>query len=94
MQSDDRAKLRSFANSIKACYYIGRDGVTDSVITGIGEALKQRELIKVGVQENSPVTAREACGEVAEALGAEPVQVIGRKFVIYKRNREIDRYGI
>ncbi|MBQ2085159.1 MAG: YhbY family RNA-binding protein, partial [Oscillospiraceae bacterium] len=57
-------------------------------------ALVPRELIKVGVQENCPVSAREACGMVAEALGAEPVQVIGRKFVIYRRNKEINQYGI
>jgi RNA-binding protein len=46
------------------------------------------------VQENCPLSAREACGIVAEALGAEPVQVIGRKFVIYRRNKEINQYGI
>ncbi|MBP1555310.1 MAG: YhbY family RNA-binding protein [Oscillospiraceae bacterium] len=94
MDSNERAQLRSFANGIKACYYIGKDGVTDSVIAGIEEALVPRELIKVGVQENCPVSAREACGLVAEALGAEPVQVIGRKFVIYRRNKEINQYGI
>lgn len=94
MDSSERAQLRSYANSIKACYYIGKDGITDSVLAGIEEALRPRELIKVGVQENSPVTAREACAEVAEALGAEPVQVIGRKFVIYRRNKEINQYGI
>ena len=76
MDSNERAQLRSFANGIKACYYIGKDGVTDAVIAGIEEALVPRELIKVGVQENCPLSAREACGIVAEALGAEPVQVI------------------
>ena len=56
--------------------------------------LTARELIKVGVQENAPLTAREACEEVADLLGAEPVQVIGKKFVIYKRNKKVDQYGI
>ena len=32
MDSNERAQLRSFANGIKACYYIGKDGVTDAVI--------------------------------------------------------------
>lgn len=94
MDSNERAQLRSYANSIKACYYIGKDGITDSVLNGIEEALLPRELIKVGVQENSPVSAREACEIVAHALGAEGVQVIGRKFVIYRRNKEINQYGI
>ena len=94
MDSTERATLRSAAKSIKACYYIGKDGITRSVLDGIEEALIPRELIKIGVQENSPVTAREACEAVTEALNAEPVQVIGRKFVIYRRNKEINKYGI
>jgi RNA-binding protein len=94
MNSSDRAKLRSAANAIKACYYIGKDGITDAVLDGIEEALVSRELIKIGVQENCPVPAKEACTSVAESLDAEPVQVIGRKFVIYRRNKEINQYGI
>lgn len=94
MTTKERATLRSFANTIQATYYIGKDGITDTVLSGIREVLHARELIKVGVQENAPVTAREACEEVAEALGAEPVQVIGKKFVIYKRNKKVDQYGI
>lgn len=94
MTTKERAELRSFANTISASYYIGKDGLTDTVLTGIREVLTARELIKVGVQENAPLTAREACEEVAELLGAEPVQVIGKKFVIYKRNKKVDQYGI
>ena len=94
MTSKERASLRSAANTIEACYYVGKDGITDTVITGIREALVARELIKVSVQEHCPYTDREACEELADMLGAEPVQAIGRKFVLYTRNKEIDRYGI
>lgn len=34
------------------------------------------------------LTAREACDALAEACKAEPVQVIGTKFVLYKRNEK------
>ena len=37
MDSTERATLRSAANSIKACYYIGKDGITRSVLDGIEE---------------------------------------------------------
>ena len=36
--------------------------------------------------ENSLLSAREACGILAERCRAEPVQCIGSKFVLYKRN--------
>ena len=89
-----RAELRGYANSLDPVYFIGKDGITDALIGGVGEVLTARELIKLSIQENSPVTPREACQALCEALGAEPVQVIGRKFVIYKRNKKLNRYGI
>ena len=42
--------------------------------------------MKGRVLENSPLTAREACDSLAASCGAEAVQVIGSKFVLYKRN--------
>ena len=39
--------------------------------------------------QNSPMTAREAIDALCEGAGAEPVQCIGNRFVIY-RAREKD----
>ena len=44
------------------------------------------ELIKGRVLENSMLTAREACDMLCEACKAEAVQVIGTKFVLFRRN--------
>ena len=33
-------------------------------------------------------TAREAADTIAEAIGADVVQVIGSKFVLYRRNKK------
>jgi RNA-binding protein len=49
-------------------------------------ALRAREIVKGRVLDTSPLTAREACDALAEACRAEQVQVIGSKFVLYKRN--------
>jgi len=45
-------------------------------------------LVKIHVLENCPLDTREACGQMAELTGADPVQVIGRKFIIYKASEE------
>ena len=42
----------------------------------------------MGVQRGAPLTAREACTELCERTGAEPVQCIGNKFCIYKPREE------
>ncbi|NLM50343.1 MAG: ribosome assembly RNA-binding protein YhbY [Clostridiaceae bacterium] len=83
-----RAKLRAMANQIPALYQVGKNGVTDSFVSQINDALQARELIKVKVLENAMASAREICDEVCQKCGAEPVQVIGNKFVIYKESSE------
>ena len=79
-----RAYLRSLAQKEEAILYVGKAGVTDSVIAQAKEALAARELVKGRVQENCMYTAREAQEALCEACGAEGVQVIGKVFVLYK----------
>ena len=67
---------------------VGKGGITDSVIESVAAALKARELVKGKVLENSMLTAREACDALSEACKADQVQVIGTKFVLYKRNEQ------
>jgi len=83
-----RAQLRGLAMSEDTIIQIGKGGITDSVIASVSAALKARELVKGKVLENSMLTAREACDTLSEACKAEQVQVIGTKFVLYKRNEK------
>ncbi len=90
-----RAYLRRLANGLTPVFQIGKGGITDTLIAQLANVLEARELIKVTVLETALLDTREACNEIAEALRAEPVQVIGSKFVIYKRaakekNRKIE----
>ena len=72
--------------SLDTIIQIGKGGITDSVVESVNAALKARELVKGKVLENSMLTAREACDALCEACGADGVQCIGTKFVLYKRN--------
>ena len=76
------------AMSIDTIIQIGKGGITESVVDSVSAALKARELVKGRVLENSLLSAREACDRLAEVCRAEPVQVIGSKFVLYKRNEQ------
>ena len=91
LTSKQRAQLRGMANGIDTILQIGKEGVTESVIRQADEALEARELIKCAVQQGAPVTAREALDALCEQTGAEPVQCIGRRFVMYRPSRENPR---
>ena len=71
--------------------FVGKGGITENLIASVNAALKARELVKGRVLENSMLTAREACDALCEACRAEGVQVIGTKFVLYKRNEKDPR---
>lgn len=86
LTSKQRANLRKQANSIDTIFQIGKDGVGENLIQQVNDALEARELIKLRVLENALMTPREASDIVCEATGADPVQVIGTRFVIYKKS--------
>lgn len=81
-----RAQLRAMANGLDTLLFVGKDGITGNTVKEAYDLLKARELVKCAVQQTSPLTAREACTQLCEKTGAAPVQVIGRRFVIYRRN--------
>lgn len=86
--SKQRAQLRGIASGLNAELQIGKGGITENVIRQASEALAARELIKGRVLDNSMLTAREACDALCEACGADGVQVIGSKFVLFKQNEK------
>lgn len=88
MTSKQRAYLRGLANDYEPIVHVGKGGLSDALIKQADDALEARELIKGRVLETAPQTAREVADEVAKAVGAETVQVIGRTFVLYRRRAE------
>ncbi|MEE1047194.1 MAG: ribosome assembly RNA-binding protein YhbY [Clostridia bacterium] len=83
-----RAYLRKLANSVPALYQIGKDGVTENIIKQFDDALEARELIKVHVLDSALLDTRETADGVAAELGADTVQTIGSKFVLYRKSED------
>ena len=52
------------------------------------QCLEARELIKIKLQEGALLDPKVTANEAAAALGAEFVQAIGRKFVLYRESKE------
>lgn len=87
LSSKQRARLRSMAQNIEPIIYIGKDGVTENIVKQTEDALEARELIKGSVQQNCPISAREACDILSEKTGSDGVSAVGRKFVLYRESK-------
>ncbi len=88
LTSKQRAKLRSISSKEDTILQVGKNGIGDTLIKQVADALQAREIIKMRVLENALMEPREAAEELAAATESEVVQVIGTKFVLYKRNEK------
>ena len=67
---------------------IGKGGITEAVVSQLDEALEVRELVKVRVIANSPLDTEAAAEQLAKAVRAETVQIIGRNLLFYRRSEK------
>ncbi|MBQ8687487.1 MAG: YhbY family RNA-binding protein [Ruminococcus sp.] len=86
LTSKQRAKLRGIASTYETIFQVGKGGIGDQLVQQVLDALKKRELIKLHVLDNCEYSAAEAAAILAEKSRSEVVQVIGNRFVLYKRN--------
>lgn len=86
LTSKQRSYLRKLAAEQPDIIFVGKEGITATLIDQTRAAVVARELVKGKVQKNALVDANEAGHELAEAIKAELVCTIGSKFVLYKKN--------
>lgn len=88
MTSKQRAYLKGLAMTIDPIFQVGKSSLTPENTEAIGEAFNTRELIKIAVLKNCMDDPREIAEMVAGRTQSEVVQVIGKKIVLYKENKD------
>ena len=88
MTSKQRAYLKGLAMNIDPVLNIGKNSVTPEMITSVTEAIDKRELIKIGVLKNCLDDPKEIANVIAERSNSQVVQVIGKKIVLYKKDKD------
>lgn len=86
--SKQRAELKSLACAITPSFQIGKGGINDAQTAQIDDYLRVHELVKIKVLDNSLLDAKLVASEISEKIGAEVVQTIGSKVVLYKKNEK------
>ncbi len=91
MTGKERAALRAEAHHLDVKVHVGHQGVTPAILASLDDVLRTHELVKLQVAKAGELSAREAANRVAEASGAEVIQVIGRTFTLFRENPELKR---
>ena len=88
MTSKQRAYLKGLAMNIEPVFQIGKYGLTPEVTEAVRETFNTRELVKIGVLKNCMEHPKQMAGMLADRTGAQVVQVIGKKIVLYKESKD------
>ena len=91
LSSKQRAALRAEAHRLNATVHIGHHGVTDAVRQSLDDDLRTHELVKIQFTKTADVSIKDAANDLAGALGADVVQVIGKTATLYRNNPELKR---
>lgn len=76
------------ANNLPAIIQVGKLGIEENLIKQVDDALTARELIKIKILETAPESAKEIADKLAEIVGCDVVQVVGRSVVFWRKNFE------
>ena len=88
LTSAERKELKAKAHKLEPVVQIGTKGLTDEVIAEIDRALRAHELIKVRAGAMERGARDDAYGSICQRTGAEPVQQVGKVFVLFRKNND------
>ena len=88
MTSKQRAYLKGLAMNIDPILQVGKSSLTPEFTQAVSEAFNNRELVKIAVLKNCFDDPREIAEMVAGRTQSQVVQVIGKKIVLYKENKD------
>jgi RNA-binding protein len=91
MTGKERAALRAHANRLSATVHAGQQGMTGALMHSLDDALRTRELVKVQLGKQEELSAKEAAAQLAGAVKAEVIQVIGKTVTLYRHNPKLER---
>ena len=88
LTSKQRAYLRKISATIDPIFQVGKSSVTPEIVNAIAECFNTHELIKLSVLKNCFDDPREIANVIAERTHSQVVQVIGKKIVLYKPDKD------
>ncbi|MDB4913477.1 MAG: hypothetical protein JWM95_1121 [Gemmatimonadetes bacterium] len=91
LTSKERAELRGEAHHLSPLVHIGHQGLTDTLLQTLDDTLRTHELVKVALAKTTDAKPGDAAHEMAEKVGADVVQVIGRTCTLYRENPDLKR---
>jgi len=83
--------LKGLGHHLSVMAMVGREGISQSVLTAIEDVLRAHELVKIRMQNNCPFDRQELAKRLSAATDASVVQVLGKTILLYRENDDPQR---
>ncbi len=81
--------LRGLGHHLTPKVMIGKEGITDSLLSSLEAVLLTYELIKIKIQSGSEVGRQEVAEILSKMTGALIVQILGKTILLYRENEKL-----
>lgn len=82
--------LRGLGHHLSELSMIGKEGITDNLVKSVQDNLVAHELVKIRIQDTCTLERKEAVAQLAAAVSAAVVQILGKTALIYRPNPDLD----
>ncbi len=86
LTNPQKKHLRKLGHELNPLVMIGREGIGETLVEAINQALDAHELIKVKIINTSSVNKHDAAEKIPELTRSSLVQLIGKTLLLYKPN--------
>lgn len=88
LSAADRKHLRGLAMRLKPLVFIGKSGLTDSVIAATHKAFEKTELLKLKIKVDDRAQRETIVAELAAATDAQVAGQVGKTAALYRKKAE------
>jgi len=89
LKGKQKQYLRGLGHHLDPVVFVGREGISKTLIQSVKDTLKTRELIKIKLGQNCDVAKKDAASQLSDLTGAVLVQLIGKTILLFRPNTDI-----
>lgn len=91
LTSRQKKHLKGLGHDLTANILIGKEGITDRLISATDLELSRHELVKVKIGTNSGLEKHATAEKLPAATGSTLVQLLGKTMLLYRPNPELPK---
>ena len=88
LNAKQKRELKALASTLTIRYQIGKNEISETLISMLDKALAAHELIKIDVMKGCSLPIMEVALDISSRLNAELVHVMGRVIILFRRNKD------